>query len=198
MSSMLNIGDVVPASTVAQTRDYNVQFPLAWFLLRVHPLREFKVSRSFEQRGIWHYLPTYRKSVSINSIYSNAVRKTMKDEPIFPGLLFIPDFQAVERRNLLSVEGTSQFLTMTMAGDQKGFAFIGRDLFATIKDIEAVLAKPPSKRTAGDFVRINSGPFAGWIGRFERLDGNGRLRVLLQATEREMPLTIDEHQVEPV
>jgi transcriptional antiterminator NusG len=42
------------------------------------------------------------------------------------------------------------------------------------------------------------GPFDMWEGRIERLDSHGRLRVLLDVLSRQVPVELDETQIEPV
>ncbi|MBV8422966.1 MAG: KOW motif-containing protein, partial [Hyphomicrobiales bacterium] len=43
----------------------------------------------------------------------------------------------------------------------------------------------------GQAVRVVAGPFAGGLGMLERLDGKGRVRVLLQTMGGEAPFTMD-------
>lgn len=164
-----------------------------WYLLRVHPGREFHVIRALSRpwRHVAAYLPVFKKQMRVNARITRLV-----DRPLFPGLVFIPDFEAhLDWRG--DVDGVSSFLRF---GEVP--ATLSPALLDDVIRLEAILALPRSKRdrafTCGDLVRINEGPFAGWTGRIDRLDQHGRISVLIDAIKRGLPVNISESQVEPV
>jgi len=78
-------------------------------------------------------------------------------------------------------------------------------MFRSVQVLEKTMGIPLSqvKRSfkPGDPIRVKwhpNNPFAMWGGRFERLDGKGRLRVLLAGLSREVPVTLPEDLIEPV
>jgi len=55
---------------------------------------------------------------------------------------------------------------------------------------EANLALFTSGLTTGQSVRVLSGPFANFVGKLERLDGAGRVRVLLEMMGTAVPVAL--------
>jgi transcriptional antiterminator RfaH len=55
---------------------------------------------------------------------------------------------------------------------------------------EANLALFASGLTTGQSVRVLSGPFANFVGKLERLDGAGRVRVLLEMMGTAVPVAL--------
>lgn len=193
---MYKIGDVVGLVDVDDAPAVPVS-PERWYLLRTHPGREFIVSDAFMHRGISHHLPTFVRSVWAGGHAARVSRhrRTVR-RPLFPGVILVPDFEADIDR-LKQTGGVAGWLRI---GDQA--AAITPKVWREVRDIEAVLAVPPSKRPrrfeVGQLVRIADGPLHMWIGRIERLDAKGRLRVLIAAAKRAFPVEVAEDEVEPV
>jgi len=188
--ALLKIGENV-AQLVVQPMPALRSLPSWWYLLRVHPGREFKVMRGFNRSGIASYLPTFPKQQRSERMCRVVMSTVVR--PLFPGLIFIPEFEADIDR-LRTVDGVTSFLHF---GD--AVARLSPQLFEEVRQLEAVLAVPRSKRyRAGDELLIKDGPFAGWISRFDRLEDGGRIRVLIDTIQRGLSVTIAESQVEPV
>jgi transcription antitermination factor NusG len=47
----------------------------------------------------------------------------------------------------------------------------------------------------GDPVRLTQGPFAEYLGKLDRLDGSGRVRVLLELLGRQVPILVEGQHV---
>lgn len=193
---MYKIGDIVGVVDSSDELAVPVS-PERWYLLRTHPGREFSVSDAFIHRRISHYLPTFVRSVWAGGYAARVARhrRTVR-RPLFPGIILVPDFEAdIER--LKQTAGVSGWLKI---GDAAA-ALRAKD-WHDVREIEAVLAVPPSKReqrfAVGQLVRITDGPLGMWTGRIERLDERGRLRVLIEVARRAFPVEIAGDEVEPV
>lgn len=190
---LLRIGDYVdPAPEPVRV----VARPLCWFILRTHPLKEFRVSDIFERNGISFYLPLFVRLFTRHARCGSAGRMVSRRAALFPGLLFIPDFEVARLGWIKSLGGVAGLLHL---GDQP--ARLTPELIGGVRAIEVALRSRRGQRMPryanGDRVRIIRGPFEGWKGRIDRLDGNGRIRVLLEAIKREIPVDATEDHVEP-
>lgn len=199
---LLKIGDFVDVLGRPEVKAL-LPDPSCWYLLRVHPGRERMVGRAFKRRNVWYELPTFMRDVAVHGqrwrFYSTP-RMRRLEVPIFPGFIFVPDHEAdLDRLKSISDHVTS-FLKF---GDGEA-APIKPALMQAILELQAELASPQAQSRrwrrlkVGQTVSINGGPFAMWTGRIERLDGKGRIRVLLNILKREVPVAMTEDQVEPV
>lgn len=172
--------------------DVSLPIPKLWYLLRIQPNRELTVEDKLRGRGVSTYVPKEKRTVK--GVWSRRVLRTV---PIFPGLLFVPDFEADIRRLKALAEGIIGFVTF---GERAAYA--RPETMTKIRFVETTLDIPPKDRprayTIGQMVRIVDGPFDMWEGPIERLDSHGRLRVLLNVLERETPVEMDEGQIEAV
>jgi len=191
------IGDHVGFVDLTQGVALERPVPKSWHLLQVFPHREFKVMKAFRRRNISAYLPTEVKSIDRRT-GSQASRPHLGKRttaPIFPGLIFVPDFAiAAIMRPGLDVDGI------------EGFLYIGPCLATLrpshldyVRSLEAVLNTPRGQRKymVGEMVRLTEGPFAGFVGRIDRLDSKARLRVYLDAVKRGITVITTEMQIEP-
>jgi transcriptional antiterminator NusG len=199
MVPMIKIGDFVEAiDQIDMAPLSSPTYPQRWYLLRVHPNRESKVMRTFGQRGISGYVPmiartmiTVRRHVGLEFEHQRMVMM-----PLFPGLVIVPDFEAVLQR-WRGVDGVIGLLPVGPC-----LATLSRARYEDVRTIVAVGNTPRSKRErmyeTGQLVRIVDGPFRGFDGRIDRLDSRGRLSVLLSLFGRETQTELEEGQVAPV
>lgn len=176
--------------------------PGRWYILRVHPLCELRVQDKLTARGANCYAPRYPKQMTIPRRFTwqrPIVQRRMV--PLFPGIVFVPDFDADLARLKALSDGVAGFLHF---GDR--IASLSSQLMADVMGIEESLCLPLAQKkqvtrglAVGMRVRIRDGsPFEMWTGRIERLDGRGRLRVLIDGIKREVAVEMSSHQVEPV
>jgi transcriptional antiterminator NusG len=178
--------------------------PQCWFILRTHPNCERKVMREFERRNISAYCPLITKEQRVvRSVRGSSWTYEIKRQvvvPLFPQLLFVPDFERVPT----GIGGVSGWLRF---GDSWARIPSQRETKsgACMADIHALVAianTPRSKREAkfeaGDIVRIVDGPFRSFSGRIERLDSKGRLTIAIEIFGRLSPTEMSEWQIEPV
>lgn len=201
--AVYHIGDFVDFLPLEEPPATPVK-PAFWYLLRVHPNLEFRVMDGFARHGISAHLSTFPQQQKIHDQFGlGRVRTRTVTRPLFPGLIFVPDFEAdLERLKL--IDGVVAFLQLRRPEHDRDdvVAKLSTALFDDVRRLEAFLAVPRSKRAAmfakGDLVRINEGHFEGWTARFDGLEDGGRIRVLIDAMKRGLAVKIAESQVEPV
>jgi transcriptional antiterminator RfaH len=90
-----------------------------------------------------------------------------------------------------TVNGTFGVASLIMAGDTPEPAPFGvvEQLLGYVDDNGIV--RFDSDLREGQMVRVTSGPFASAIGCLERLDANGRVRVLLDIMGGKVPALLD-------
>lgn len=188
MNAMYKIGDFVETVPPAKAE---TPIPKVWYLLRIHPNRERTVADKLTARGFTCYLP--REMRTRRTVWNRRVKVEL---PIFPGTLFIPDFDANIRMLREHAEGIIGYVRY---GDTVAYA--NKKTMTEVRNFEAFCNTPMGQRPStkpGDAVRIVDGPLSYYIGRFENLDADGRLRVLLDVLGRQVSIEFDEDQIEPV
>ena len=199
---MLKIGDVVGIVEMNEQPSVPVA-PDRWCAITVHPQRERRVRDRLLDRGLCCYAPFFPRRVTIvrRQAWQRPIQQT-RTAPLFPGLVFVPDFDARDMLLLRSLaDGVVNYLRL---GERP--ATLSSAMIDDIRAIEQSLNVPLRaakaryhRFKAGDLVRVRDGsPFAMWVGRVDRLDCKGRLRVLISAIEREVAVELSSHQVEPV
>lgn len=176
-----------------------VPVPSCWYLLDVYPGRERDVMRFFGYYGMTGWYPVeisfVKRSDGAPARKPHLGRRMVK--PLVPGLIFVADVDADER--MLSIPCVDGFHRIG-----PNMARLSEADMATLRDIEAYLNAPRVGRGkrgplhVGDSVRIVEGPFADFVGRIDRLDSRGRLKVFIDAVTRGASVTIDEAQVEQI
>lgn len=170
--------------------DIALPIPKLWYLLKIMPNREMMVTDRLRDRGVCIQLP-----VETSSERGAFGRRVLRQKPIFSGIAFVADFDAKLRylRNL--AEGVIGFVTF---GEE--IAAANAKTMTEVRAFEAKLQLPYGQRkyALGQKVRVTDGSFNWWEGPIERLDSHGRLRVLLDVLGRQVPVELDETQIEPV
>jgi transcriptional antiterminator NusG len=172
--------------------------PQRWFILRVHPHREFKVLKTFQQRNISGWLPieSSMQDVIIHRRGYQVTRKKLITSPLVSGCLIVPDFEVVGER-WRSVDGIIGIYRMGPC-----VPVLTPELYAQLRMIEKIRNTPNSKRAhkfaVGDLVRVTSGPFAQFCGLVERVDSRSRLSVGVDIFGRITPVEIEPGDVEAV
>jgi transcription antitermination factor NusG len=112
--------------------------------------------------------------------------------PLFPGYVFLRGDES-QRADALRTQCVSRW---TRVADSEGLV---RDLRQIRNVIEAgVPITPEARLTAGDWVRVRLGPFAGYEGTILRREGKTRLLLAVRFLERGVSMEMDEGLLEPV
>ena len=166
--------------------------PKCWYILRLHPNHDLKAERQLSANGVSVYLPK-----EIRKVKTTWNRVIPKAKPIFPGTIFVPDFEAgmgVERLKQMA-PGIGGFIKREKKALEISLMWMER-----IKKFEAKMQSLSGKRKykVGDTVRITAGPFSDWEGKIYQLDSKCRVGVLLGMFCQETRVGFDEDQIEHV
>jgi transcription termination/antitermination protein NusG len=187
MTALLQIGDFV---CFMDSCDVSLPIPKLWYLLRIVPNREMTVTDRLRDRGISIVLP-----LELSSARGAFGRRVLRQLPLFSGIAFVADFDARLRRLRELADGIIGFVTF---GDEVAAAT--PKTMSEVRAFEAKMQLPYGQRkyALSQKVRVVDGSFNWWEGPIERLDSHGRLRVLLDVLGRQVPVILDETQIEPV
>jgi transcription elongation factor/antiterminator RfaH len=153
-----------------------------WFLVHTQPKSERKAELHLGAQGFRTYLPQIDKTVrharKLNTVWA----------PLFPGYLFI--ILDLGRDRWLSVRSTIGVSRLFTTQD-------GRPVPVPVGIVESLIERSEGSVTRldidlakGQQVRILTGPFAELVGTLERLDGRGRVQVLLELMGTAVPVTL--------
>ena len=187
MTALYAIGDFV--GTVERPV-MAAPLPKLWYLLRLHPNFDLKAERQLLERGISAYVPKEKqtKRCSWN-------RKVLRDVPIFPGSMFVPDCHAdiaMLKRNADGIGGFVKYCGEAVK--------VSLRTMAEVRRFEARRNGLPEQRKfrINQKVRIVGGPFDLLEGQIDRLDPKYRITVLIEFLGARSPIQLDEGQVEAV
>ena len=163
-----------------------------WFAVHSLPHREAGAQRQLENQGFRTFLPRCLKARR----HARKVENVLA--PIFPRYLFVVlDLGRDRWRSVNSTFGVARLVT---AGDRPQPAPHGVvEALIAVADARGVLRFDEGGRLAvGQKVRILAGPFAERIGLLQRLDGNGRVRLLLDIMGGRIAVTLPSAALVPV
>jgi transcription elongation factor/antiterminator RfaH len=153
-----------------------------WFLVHTQPKSERKAELHLGAQGFRTHVPQIQKTIR----HARQLRTVRA--PLFPRYLFL--ILDLSRDRWLSVRSTIGVSSLFTCEDRpvpvpKGVveALIARTNEANLTSFDVDLA-------TGQTVRILSGPFAEFVGTLERLDGAGRVRVLLTMMGSTVPVAL--------
>jgi transcription elongation factor/antiterminator RfaH len=153
-----------------------------WYLVHTQPHGERKAEFHLGVQGFKAYFPQIQKTVR------HARRLMTVRAPLFPRYVFI--ILDVGRDRWLSVRSTVGVSSLFTCEDRPVPVPQGVVEALVARTDEAGLALFDAGLTKGQTVRILSGPFADFVGTLERLDGAGRVRVLLTMMGTAVPVTL--------
>lgn len=145
---------------------------LEWYVLQVKPRRERPVVAHLQTIEIESYLPELK--ANRRAVRSGPV-------PLFPGYLFARFQVPIDLDRVRYSRGVIRVL-----GNKTHPTAVPDKVIRTLKSRtgEDGLTDLRVKPKAGDVVRIEAGPFQGFLGRIEReLDGGQRVMMLLEALQ---------------
>jgi len=168
--------------------DLKLQSGEQWYVAQTLYHREKLAEFHLGAQGFRPFFPQFRKTVR----HARKLRQVVA--PVFPGYIFV--IFDPERDRWLSINGTfgvSRLLTALMRPLPVPAGVVDA-LIGAIDASSGCLVLGNDLR-AGQAVRVVAGPFAGGLGVLERLDGKGRVRLLLSILGGQMPLMIDRAHV---
>lgn len=161
---------------------------VAWYALQVRTTHERRVAQLLDQKGYEHFLPVYK----VRRRWSDRIKEV--DQPLFPGYLFCR-FSAQTRTPILKTEGVKRVVgigCVPMAIDEPEILAIQRAVGSGLD------VRPHAWLTAGQRVRIESGPFEGVEGLVVEFRTRHRLVLAVSLLQRAISVEIDSAWVTPV
>jgi transcription antitermination factor NusG len=155
-----------------------------WFVVQTLHHREKLARLHLTAQCFRSFLPSFRKTVRHARQWREVVA------PVFPGYIFVA--LDPERDRWRSINGTFSVARLVCAHGRPTPVPAGvvEALLATVD--ETGLVRFDGGLRPGQPVRVLAGPFAQIHGVLERLDGKGRVRVLLKIMGCQAPITIDQ------
>src|SRR5215467_12917061 len=142
-----------------------------WFLVHSLPKSERKAELHLGAQGFRTFLPQIRKTIR------HARQLRTVSAPLFPRYLFI--ILNLDRDRWLSVRSTVGVSSLVTCNSRPAPVPVGI-VESLIGQSDGDLIQFGASLTEGQSVRLLSGPFADFVGKIERLDDAGRVRVLLK------------------
>ena len=159
-----------------------------WIAVNTNPNREHIVLEHLQRQALTAYCPMLRRQRS----HARRVETVLR--PLFPGYLFVQANAGLQWRPILTTHGVR---TVVRAGDDP--SFVDDALIAGLKarEIDGAVVRPPSPYRIGQEVRIDGGPFDGFIATILELDEKDRLLVLLDVMNRAIKVKLNGAMVAP-
>ena len=161
-----------------------------WYALRSKPRKEDALARQLRSKGIEIFYPRLR----VNPVNPRA-RKLV---PYFPGYMFV--HADVEKTGLSTFNWMPHAIGLVMYGEEISYVpdNLIHEIRRRVEEIDAAGGELLEGLKAGDRVRIEHGPFAGYEAIFDtRLPGSERVRVLLEfINRRQLPVELDAREIE--
>ncbi len=143
-----------------------------WYVARTLPQRELHASRQLDNQGFRTFVPRFWK----NRRHARKVETVLA--PLFPRYIFVVVDRTRDRWR--SINGTLGVDRLLMYGGEPQPVPLGVvENLIRVADQEGNIRFDFDLRE-GQSVKVTAGPFADLVGRLERLDDNGRVRVLLE------------------
>jgi transcription antitermination factor NusG len=155
--------------------------PFPWFALQVRTRNEAGVAEQLSGRGYERFLPFYK----VRKRWSDRIKEV--DAPLFPGYLFCR-FDPQDRLPILKTPGVMQIV-----GFKNGPVAVDESEIQALHTIIAAGAphQPWPYLTAGDRVRIESGPLLGLEGILTEVRRGHRLVLSVTLLQRSVAVEID-------
>jgi transcription elongation factor/antiterminator RfaH len=153
-----------------------------WYLVHTLPHGERRAQLHLGAQGFVTHFPTIEKTIR----HARQLRTVRA--PLFPRYIFL--ILDLGRDRWRSVWGTAGVSSLYSCDDRPVPVPEGIVETLVTNSDEANLALFTSGMATGQSVRILSGPFANVVGRLERLDAAGRVRVLLDMMGTTVPVAV--------
>jgi len=154
-----------------------------WFVAQTLCHRERLARLHLDAQGFRSFLPRFHKTVR----HARSLREVIA--PVFPGYIFV--VLNPERDRWRSINGTFGVARLISAHGRPTPAPTGV-VEALLAGVDAMgLVRFDAGLQLGQPVRVVAGPFAGVLGVLQRLDGKGRVQVLLDIMGGQAPVTMD-------
>jgi transcription elongation factor/antiterminator RfaH len=161
-----------------------------WYVVSTLLHRESAAQLHLRNQGFRTFLPLVTRTIRHARRYNTVMA------PFFPQYLFVA-FD-LTRTRWRAINGTRGVTSLIMQDDRPAPVQPGivETLIASSSPAGEVLFC--RDLTPGDHVRLIAGPFAGQLGILQRLNGAGRVQVLLEGMESRIPTKLHVRSLIPV
>ena len=160
-----------------------------WYVGRTQPHREALAARQLNNQDYRVFLPRFLKN------RRHARKFETVSAPLFPRYLFI--ILDLTRDRWRSVNGTYGVERLLMrAGEPEPVPHGLVEQLMGPAEANGLVRYSTSLKE-GQTIRVTAGPFADLMGRLERLDDSGRVRVLLDLLGAKVPVLLPQSFVNP-
>jgi len=160
-----------------------------WYVARTLPHREAQAARQLANQGFRAFLPRYWK----NRRHARKVETV--SVPLFSRYLFvIIDRQRDRWRSINGTLGVDRLLTHDGEPQPVPHGVVESLINATDPNGNIHFHFDLKE---GQTIRITTGPFADFVGQLEKLDDNGRVRVLLEIMGGKVRVALPQNLVAP-
>jgi transcriptional antiterminator RfaH len=161
-----------------------------WYVVQTLPFREASARVQLESQGFRIFLPRHAKTIR------HARRLMTVSAPFFPRYMFVA--LDLGRDRWRSINGTFGVAGLLTANDRPMAVPVG-----VVERLAAQCGADGNLRLAetlaiGQPVQVIKGPFARLIGQLTRIDGGGRVQVLLELLSSDVRVCIDRQALTPV
>lgn len=163
-----------------------------WAAIWTKPLMELKAETNISNLGYLTFCPTYQKSVR------HSRKCQVVSKPLFPRYIFVNkgqhEFSWYDISKCIGVSG------VVMSTNSQP-AYLGNEIIEELKNRDTSdydKSKLPSWAKIGKDVRINDGPFQGYVAKIEELDDRDRVRLLFGLLGRSVPIDTTLDQIGPL
>ena len=143
-----------------------------WFIVQIKPNSYHSATQNLERQGFKTFLP----KMEITQRQEN--KFLVKNVYVFPGYMFVGfDPHIISWTKINSTYGVSKILAFNKKPSE-----ISSDLILELKTRYEINSNSMQRKELqkGDAIKLNKGPFAELIAKFESLDKNNRIWVLLE------------------
>ena len=154
-----------------------------WFVVHTRPLSEIRAIENLERQGYRTFCPRVRRTIR------HARKTSTVMSPVFRNYLFVKLDLSFDRWR--SINATRGVVGLIMQGDRPKPVPHG-----VMETILQYVNPDGTLSTArlfgmGQSVRIESGPLADVVGRFEKCEPDGRIRVLVELLGRVVSVVLN-------
>jgi len=160
-----------------------------WYVARTLPQRELYAAHQLGNQGLRSFIPRYWK----NRRHARKVETI--SAPLFPRYIFVVVDRSRDRWR--SINGTLGIERLLMfGGEPQPVPYGVVESLAAAADIEGNIRFDLHLKE-GQVIKVTAGPFADFVGQLEKLDDNGRVRVLLDILGGKVRVALPQKLVAP-
>ena len=157
-----------------------------WYVLHVKPRAEKKLNDFLAAMRVFHYLPLVRKETKVQR------RKVVRYLPVFPGYVFTRLFPD-ERIRVLETKNVVRTIDVSDP----------RRMIHQLRQVEHACRLPTDLKlvesfTAGEYVKVVSGPLRGLEGQVRRIGSSMSIVLTVDILGRALEATVAPGDVEKI